>query len=132
MAVRSLGNRGKAWAYHGHAGNNGIGIAAQIVGLGWTGFTGSKAGDLAWERFDTVCSCDPQLGLYAQASGNAKLKFTLSNPAMAVNQDPQVQASVLWSNELVLSPGVITEIPVLFSAVRIEFVDPGEIYFVAR
>jgi hypothetical protein len=134
MVAKVTGNRGGT----NYGGAGGVGQRSTPDGsIGWVCVSGSAAGDTAYLRAVDVTSLDKVFqGWFFQANGtptpSVTVYFTCAEGAWAVNPDPAVQAMVPWSNALALTTTTITKGPVAFSAIKVVFTDPGELYVVAR
>lgn len=128
--AKMLGNR--AASYIKGSGINGIGAAATFKGaLGWIGLSG-KAGDVAYLNAGD-CTTHFDQGYFFQTTGGAALSFTLQDPAIACNPDPQIQATVAWVDLLTLAPadGIVQRVKA-FASLKVEFTAAGEVYIVSR
>lgn len=134
MVAKVTGNRGST----NYGGSNGVGQRTTPDGsIGWVCISGSEAGDVAYLRAVDVTSLDKvQRGWFFQANGtpspSVTLEFTCAEGAWAINQDPAVQAMVPWANPLALTTTTITPATVAFSAIKVTFTNPGEVYIVCR
>ena len=130
MTVNVQGNSSK--------GNLGIAPTGQGVsanyptGMGWLCVMSNQANDVTYQALEGLLISQLAHGIFAQSSVAASLQFTLCNPAEALSLDPNLQAGVLWSPATTLVPGVITNLPVLFTAVKITFPAAGQVYFGVR
>jgi len=133
MAAKVTGNRGGTL----YGGAGGVGQRSTPDGsIGQVTISG-KAGDFALLRAVDVSSVgDVQQGWFFQANGtpspSATVEFTCAEGAWACNPDPEVQANVPWANALDLTTTAITKAPVAFSAIKVTFTNPGEVYVVCR
>ena len=62
-----------------------------------------------------------------QASAPVRVSFTLSPTKEAVDENPEVQASILWDVQTVPA-NTITMFNKTFTAMRLEFTVPGELH----
>jgi hypothetical protein len=133
MAAKVSGNRGGTQ----YGGSGGVGQRSTPDGsIGQVTISG-QAGDVAYLRAVDVSSMgDVQQGWFFQANGtpspSASISFTCAEGAWACNPDPAVQAIVPWANALPLTTTTITKAPVAFSAIKVTFTNPGEVYVVSR
>lgn len=133
MAAKVTGNRGGTL----FGGAGGVGQRTTPDGsIGQVTISG-QAGDVAYLRAVDVSSLDKvQQGWFFQANGtpspSATIQFTCAEGAWACNQDPAVQANVPWANALALTTTTITKSPIAFSAIKVTFINPGEVYCVCR
>jgi hypothetical protein len=133
MAAKATGNRGGTL----YGGAGGVGQRSTPDGsIGQVTITG-QAGDVAYLRAVDVTSLDKvQRGWFFQANGtpspSATVEFTCAEGAWACNSDPDVQANVPWANALTLTTTTITPAEVAFSAIKVTFTNPGEVYVVCR
>lgn len=112
--------------YHGINSEN-AGNAGRVVGI--TGV----AGDVSYISCNEVMGQKVDIGLFAQATkGQVKISFTLQNRKRACNEDPLVQKTIFWANEITVEPNTIIQLPVLFTACRVEFVEDSSFYMFAR
>jgi|SRR5471030_1278467 len=129
MAVKSVGNRAKG--YLGHS-PSGIGSANVPVGIGWSGWGADASGDVKIVQLSALIFNDLHFGIFFQSSVPITVEFTLSNPGMAMDPDPNVQGSVLWGNSLSVPAGEITKADVLFTCCKITWSAAGEAYMGVR
>lgn len=128
--AKMLGNR--AASYIKGSGINGIGAAATFkAALGWVGLVG-KAGDVSYLNAGD-CTTHFDQGYFFQTTGGATLSFTLQDPAMACDPDPEVQAGVAWVDTLTLAPadGIVQRVKA-FASLKVVFTADGEVYIVSR
>ncbi len=131
MSVTVLGNHSKASMGHGVNGN---GVVNNVpAGLGWLSVTGSDAGDEHVVQLGNLMAGELNLGVFFQSEAGASVEFTLFNPAMATDPDPEVNASVLWGNTLAVpAGGAIVQAPLVFTCCKITFTAPGTVYIGVR
>ena len=130
MSVNALGNSSKAGLGTAATGQ---GVNANYpTGMGWLAVISNAAGDVTYQALEGLLISQLAHGIFAQGSVAATLQFTLCNPAEALSLDPNVQSGVLWSPATTLVPNAITNLPVLFTAVKITFPTPGVVYFGVR
>src|ERR1700682_5415813 len=133
MTAKVTGNTGGT----NYGGPGGVGQRSTPDGsIGWTCISGA-AGDVAYLRAVDVTSLDKvQQGWFFQANGtpspSVTVEFTCAEGNWATNQDPAVQLNIPWSNPLALTTTTITPATVAFSAIKITFTNPGELYIVCR
>ncbi len=128
MTVTTLGNHSKGFLSESANGN---GIQNVPVGMGWIAATASEAGDEVVIQLTSLLAGQLQQGIYFQAEAAATVAYTLFNPGLAASPDPLDQASVVWTADVAIAPG-ITKAPVLFTCMRITFGAPGTVYVGAR
>lgn len=129
MTVNAIGNHSRGYIGKGIGGN---GIQNVPVGMGWASAAASEANDVWYVQLSTIVTGDINQGIFFQSEAGATVEFTLCNPGMATNDDPTVQASVLWGNSLTVPVDTITEAPVLFTVAKVTFTAPGTVYVVVR
>jgi|ERR1700682_5129285 len=134
MVAKVTGNRSTTT----YGGANGVGQRMTPDGsIGQVTVSGSATGDVAYLRAVDVTSLDKvQRGWFFQANGtpspSVTVEFTCAEGNWATNQDPAVQLNIPWSNPLALTTTTITPATVAFSAIKITFTNPGELYIVCR
>ncbi len=124
-----------------HTTNTGKALGNAFNGLGGmnTATAGTSiaisgvAGDVSFIDCNEIFGKKLDIGCFAQTTkGKVKLSFTLQNRKRACDHDPLVQKTIFWANDMELTPSVIEQLPVLFTALRIEFVEDSSFYIYAR
>lgn len=137
MAIR-YGNHGASAQFRG-AGAQGIGGHNTMLAGGWQGVSG-KAGDISYlSTNELTIKLDNRICVQA-VGGSVKLSFTLQNPKRIMKYADQTDAEgnptepqgIDWCNELTVAPGEIQTLDLLFTAMRIEFVDDATLYTYSR
>jgi hypothetical protein len=132
MTVNVNGNHGSNFL--GGTGGNGIGQNLP-VGIGWVAASGNTAGDIVVVDISSILISNLSQGIYFQSDNGATVKFSLMNPAIAKNPDPQIQAiaAPLFVNSTALTAGgPIVKAPVVFTVCQITFTTPGTVFIGAR
>lgn len=100
-----LGNHGAAAR---HPALNGVGAQNVTVQMGW-GSGGGKSGDKLYVQLSGLVTGDINQGVFFQSDVPITVDYTLQNPGLALDMDPDIQSGVLWDGAQVIPAGVITE-----------------------
>ena len=109
-----------------HAGMDGVSnMAAQATPIGWTALQG-KTGETDVVLVDgLVNQGHTNIGIFVQATGKAKLEFTLASAGAVTGNSPDV----VWGNTLELSDTQIHPLDLVFTAVKVTLESDGTVYF---
>lgn len=120
--------------HHGYLGHGAWGTGAEnvTVQLGWGSIAG-HSGDVAYIQLSSMLQGDINQGIFFQSECPVTIDYTLCNPALASDYDPEVQASVLWSDTQTIPVNDITKsTAALFTVLRVMFGGEGTLYIGVR
>lgn len=98
------GNHGAAYR---HPAMNGAGAQFVTVQMGW-GCASGKSGDHIYCQLSGLVTGDINQGVFFQSEVPITVDYTLQNPGIALDLDPNNQADVMWDGAQSIPPGVIT------------------------
>lgn len=128
MTVSIIGNRNSG----GHSSPGGNGAANVPDSLTSITISASVAGDVALFATNGLIGKELTQGVFLQASISVDYYMTLSNPGIATNSDPLIQAEVLWGQKYTLLAGSIIQCPTIMTAFKLVFSGPGQIIIAAK
>jgi hypothetical protein len=128
-AITIIGNHGPA--YRNGVTPSGVAVPnVADVGMGWTAVIANDAGQ-SLIALNSLVRGDINVGVHFQGTAGVKVSFTLANTASALSSNPDVQDSVTWSNEITMGADIVPA-EVLFTALKVVFDGPGELYIAVR
>lgn len=129
MSAKIIGNHG----YYNRGGISGVGVEeiGPLVGQ-LTTVVADSASVIALSVAQ-VATSTYQMGICVQSDVAATIKYSLSNPALAASQDPDVRAQAIWTTAQTITPNAIDIVtPLFFTAMEITFPSAGFLYVYAR
>lgn len=99
------GNHGAAFR---HPALNGAGAQNVTVQMGW-GTGSGKAGDVLFIQLSGLVIGDINQGVFFHSDVPIVVDYTLFNPGLACDPDPDTQAMVKWDGAQAIAAGQITE-----------------------
>lgn len=122
MTVKTVGNIG---APYSNQGSRGMGARSFPTGMGYASFINNAADDYIIVPIADIVTGDINQGIFIQASKEATVELTLSNPGVADNTNPLTQDEAMWDTPISLQPNVIVKLDSIFTCLRIKFPTPG-------
>lgn len=99
--------KGNSGAAYRHPGLNGAGHSFVTVQMGW-GTGGGKSGDVLYLQLSGLVTGDINQGVFFQSEVPITVDYTLQNPSVALDFDPDNQADVLWDGAQAIPVKTIT------------------------
>lgn len=99
------GNHGQAYR---HPALNGAGALFVTVQMGW-GCGSGKTGDKIYVQLSGMVTGDINQGVFFQSDVPITVDYTLQNPAIATDLDPDIQSGVLWDGAQAVPTGKMTK-----------------------